>query len=85
MSADEPSMGTEGGAREEPTTTTRLSSRIFVTWVELVAVGFLGAIIGGFSSGPPQLVVYLATVLTLVAVFMYNVDRLVTSRIQQEE
>ncbi|MFC4405980.1 hypothetical protein [Haloarchaeobius iranensis] len=63
----------------------RLASRIFVTWVGLVAVGFLGALLGGFASGPPELVVYLATVLALVAVFMYNVDRLVTARLQDEQ
>lgn len=59
----------------------RLSSRIFVTWVELVAVGFVGAVLGDFASGPPELVVYLGTVLALVAVLMYNVDRLVSGRL----
>jgi hypothetical protein len=62
---------------------TRLSSRIFVTWVELVAVGFVGAVVGGVASGPPQLVAYLATVLALVAVFMYNVDVLVRGRLEE--
>jgi uncharacterized membrane protein len=78
MSADEAA----GESARSRSGGTRLTSRIFVTWVELVAVGFLGAVLGGFASGPPQLVVYLATVLALVAVFMYNVDRLVKTRIQ---
>ena len=66
---------------EESSSLTRLSSRVFVTWVELVAVGFVGAVLGDFASGPPELVVYLGTVLALVAVLMYNVDRLVSDRL----
>jgi hypothetical protein len=57
-----------------------LASRTFVTWVELVAVGFAGSALGGAVSGPPQLVVYLATTLLSVGVLLYNVDRLVTAR-----
>lgn len=66
---------------DETASLTRLSSRIFVTWVELVGVGFVGAVIGDFASGPPELVVYLGTVLALVAVLMYNVDKLVDDRL----
>jgi hypothetical protein len=66
---------------DETASLTRLPSRIFVTWVELVAVGFAGAVLGGIASGPPELVVYLGTVLALVAVLMYNVDQLVTDRL----
>ena len=57
-----------------------LASRTFVTWVELVAVGFAGSALGGVASGPPQLVVYLATTLLSVGVLLYNVDRLVAAR-----
>ncbi len=58
----------------------RLLSRVLTTWAELVVVGFVGAALGGVASGPPQLVVYLGTILASVAVLLYNVDRLVTTR-----
>ena len=58
---------------------TSLLSRVLVTWAELVAVGFGGAVAGGAASGPPQPVVYFATGLAAVAVFMFNVDRLVAT------
>lgn len=61
-----------------------LLSRIFVTWAELVVVGFLGAALGTAVSGPPQLVVYLATILGSVSVLLYNVDRLVVARVSVE-
>jgi len=61
--------------------TGRLLSRVLVTWVELTVVGFAGAAVGGLTSGPPQLVGYFATVLGLVAVFMYNVDQHITERL----
>ncbi|WP_277543105.1 hypothetical protein [Haloarcula laminariae] len=63
---------------------TWLLSRIFVTWVEVIAVGFLGAALGGATSGPPQLIVYLATVLASVGALMYNVDRLIQRRIAEQ-
>ena len=62
---------------------TLLLSRVLITWAELVVVGFGGAVAGGAASGPPQLVVYFATVLAAVAVFMYNVDRLVGARLRE--
>jgi hypothetical protein len=62
---------------------TLLLSRVLVTWAELSVVGFGGAVVGGAASGPPQLVVYFATVLAAVAVFMYNVDRLVAARVRE--
>lgn len=61
---------------------TLLLSRVLVTWAELLVVGFAGAALGGAASGPPQLIVYLATILASVAVVMYNVDRLVAARIR---
>ncbi len=60
-----------------------LLSRIVVTWVEVVAVGFAGAALGGAASGPPQLIVYLATVLASVGALLYNVDRLIQERIAE--
>ena len=57
-----------------------LASRAFVTWAELVVVGFAGSALGGATSGPPQLVVYLATTLVSVGVLLYNVDRLIEAR-----
>ncbi|MFD1597734.1 hypothetical protein [Halobellus rarus] len=72
---------TEQTSSTETDTRVRLASRIIVTWVELVAVGFAGALFGEVVSGPPQLIGYLLTVLALVGVFMYNVDRLVVDRI----
>lgn len=56
-------------------------SRILVTWVELTLVGFVGAALGSAASGPPQLVVFLATTLLSVGVLFYNVDRLVRDRL----
>jgi len=74
--AEEPATETgTGGGR------TMLASRIAVTWAEVVLVGFAGAALGGATSGPPQLVVYLATTLVSVAVLLYNVDRLIRDRI----
>jgi len=61
---------------------TLLISRVLVTWAELLVVGFAGAALGGAASGPPQLIVYFATILASVAVVMYNVDRLVAARIR---
>ena len=60
-----------------------LLSRIFVTWVEVIAIGFAGAALGGAASGPPQLIVYLATVLASVAALLYNVDRLIQRRLAE--
>jgi hypothetical protein len=60
---------------------TMLLSRVLITWAELLVVGFVGASLGGIASGPPQLIVYLGTILGSVAVVMYNVDRLVIDRI----
>jgi hypothetical protein len=59
----------------------QLLSRILLTWGELMLVGFIGAALGGATSGPPQLVVYLATTLLSVAALLYNVDRLVQARL----
>jgi len=60
----------------------RLLSRVLITWAELLVVGFAGAALGGIASGPPQLIVYLGTVLASVAVLLYNIDRLVTTRMR---
>ena len=60
----------------------RLLSRVLITWAELLVVGFAGAALGGIASGPPQLIVYFATILASVAVLLYNVDRLVAARIR---
>jgi hypothetical protein len=59
-----------------------LLSRAVVTWAELLVVGFAGSALGGATSGPPQLVVYLATTLVSVLVLFHNVDRLVAERTQ---
>ena len=77
--SDDSRTGTPAGAS---TVGTLLISRVVVTWAELLVVGFVGAVLGGAASGPPQLIVYFATILASVAVVMYNVDRLVTVRIR---
>ena len=59
----------------------QLLSRILLTWGEIMLVGFAGAALGGATSGPPQLVAYLATTLLSVAVLLYNVDKLVQARL----
>jgi hypothetical protein len=61
--------------------TTLLASRILVTWIELVVVGFGGTALGGAVSGPPELIVYFATILVTVAVLLYNVDQLIQQRL----
>ena len=66
------------------TTETWLLSRIVVTWIEVIAVGFLGAALGGAVSGPPQLIVYLATVLASVGALLYNVDKLIQRRLDEQ-
>jgi len=76
----------ENGATESENGTAGralLLSRIFVTWVEVIVVGFAGAALGGVASGPPQLIVYLATVLLSVSVLMYNVDQLIRQRLRE--
>ena len=60
---------------------TLLASRIFVTWVELVVVGFGGTALAGAVSGPPELIIYFATTLVTVAVLLYNVDQLIQQRL----
>jgi len=71
-----------GTPERASTVGTPLISRVLVTWAELLVVGFAGAALGGAASGPPQLIVYFATILASVAVVMYNVDRLVAARIR---
>lgn len=79
---------TDGGAEPlgdtgERTRRPLVFSRIVVTWVELVVVGFAGAALGSATAGPVQLVVYLATTLVSVAVIVYNVDQLVRARLRE--
>ena len=59
---------------------TWLASRILVTWVELVVVGFGGTALAGAVAGPPELIIYFATTLVTVGVLLYNVDQLVQQR-----
>ncbi|MEF8829083.1 MAG: hypothetical protein V5A49_08605 [Haloarcula sp.] len=68
---------------EDGTLQSLLLSRIVVTWVEVIAVGFAGAALGGAVSGPPQLIVYLATVLASVGALLYNVDKLIQRRVAE--
>ncbi len=63
----------------------RLLSRVLVTWIELVAVGLLGALVLEALGGPPAFVAALATALAGVAVLLYNVDRLVARRLGDGE
>ena len=60
---------------------TGLLSRVVVTWVELTLVWVVGAVLVSVTSGPPVLVVSLATTLVSVGVLLYNVDALVTDRL----
>jgi hypothetical protein len=76
--------GADAAGNEDTAGSERLLlSRVLVTWVELMFVGFGGAALGGTTSGPPQLVVYLATTLLSVGVLLYNVDRLVRARLPE--
>ena len=65
----------------EAGSSTLLASRIFVTWVELVVVGFGGTALAGVVSGPPELILYFATTLVTVAVLLYNIDQLIQQRL----
>ena len=65
----------------EAGSSTLLASRIFVTWVELVVVGFGGTALAGAVSGPPELIIYFATTLVTVAVLLYNIDQLIQQRL----
>ena len=65
----------------EADSSTLLASRIFVTWVELIIVGFGGTALAGAVSGPPELILYFVTTLVTVAVLLYNVDQLIQQRI----
>lgn len=60
---------------------TWLISRVLVTWVELIVVGFGGTALAGAVSGPPELILYFATTLVTVAVLLYNVDQLIQQRL----
>jgi hypothetical protein len=71
------------GSDSAPRSDARLLSRVLITWAELLVVGFAGAAFGGAVSGPPQLIVYLGTILASVAVLLYNVDRLVAARVRE--
>jgi hypothetical protein len=71
---------TDGDADGADRTAPMLLSRILVTWVELVLVGFLGTGLASQATGPPQFVVYLATTLVTVGVLFWNVDRHVQAR-----
>ena len=65
----------------EAGSSTLLASRVFVTWVELVVVGFGGTALAGAASGPPELIIYFATTLVTVAVLLYNIDQLIQQRL----
>lgn len=68
----------------EADSSTLLASRVFVTWVELVVVGFGGTALAGAVSGPPELIVYFATTLVTVAVLLYNIDQLIQQRLGEQ-
>ncbi|MFC7042409.1 hypothetical protein [Halonotius sp. GCM10025705] len=68
----------------EGDSSTLLASRVFVTWVELVVVGFGGTALAGAVSGPPELIVYFATTLVTVAVLLYNIDQLIQQRLGEQ-
>lgn len=72
-----------GGPDSASRSDARLLSRVLIIWAELLVVGFAGAALGGAASGPPQLIVYLGTILASVAVLLYNVDRLVAARVRE--
>lgn len=68
----------------EAGSSTLLASRVFVTWVELIIVGFGGTALAGAVSGPPELIIYFATTLVTVAVLLYNVDQLIQQRLGEQ-
>lgn len=78
--ADPETPSTEGDPGGADSSGPMLLSRIFVTWVQLVLVGFVGTGLASQATGPPQFVVYLATTLVTVGVLFWNVDRHVQAR-----
>lgn len=68
-------------SKRQSTSSRHLLSRIFITWVELTLVGFAGAAAGSATSGPPQLIVFLATTLVSVGFLVYNIDCLIAARL----
>lgn len=81
MPVDHPSDASESLDSGESPVSSRLLSRILITWGEIMVVGFAGAAVGGAASGPPQLVAYLATTLLTVGLLLYNVDKLIQARL----
>jgi hypothetical protein len=80
-SVTETETDTDGTA----TPTSRLGSRILVTWIELTAVGITGGALGDIVGGPPGFIVYLLTTLLTVAILFYNVNELVEWRIRKAD
>lgn len=62
--------------------TPRLSSRILMTWVELMIVGIVGGLVGTTIGGAPGFIVSLTTTLLTVGIIFYNVNELIKDWIQ---
>jgi FtsH-binding integral membrane protein len=62
--------------------TPRLSSRILMTWVELMIVGIVGGLVGTTIGGAPGFIVSLTTTLLTVGIIFYNVNELIKNWIQ---
>lgn len=59
----------------------KLLSRTMLTWFELTVVGLVGGTLGSLAGGPVRYILYLAVALASVGVLFYNVDALVTTRL----
>lgn len=62
--------------------TPRLSSRILMTWVELMIVGIVGGLVGTTIGGVPGFIVSLTTTVLTVGIIFYNVNELIKDWIQ---
>lgn len=62
--------------------TPRLSSRILMTWIELMIVGIVGGLVGTSIGGAPGFIVSLTTTVLTVGIIFYNVNELIKDWIQ---
>lgn len=60
----------------------RLSSRILITWIELLIVGIVGGLFGATIGRAPGFIVYLTTTVLSVGIIFYNANELIKDWIQ---
>ena len=79
---DSSNEGTKAGPKASEISSSRLISRVLVTWIELTVVGITGGLLGTVVGGPPGFIIYLVTTLLTVGIIFYNVNELVKRWVQ---